>query len=373
MAAPPQEAVWPIGRQEHATQLTKYLQDTLECIVRKNDTPIPPDLVISIIRGTLSFIAKTQNTPDMTTVRNKLNIMHTEQDQIAKEIANIKEEPRRTMAGVQESNLVAKKAKTAEYRYSPLSQNPDTIRLLRLLPGKDKLENVQCELFEYTLRESSATSHLYEALSYVWGSEENPKFITVDDQKLAVTQNLYVVLLRLRDDNIPRIIWVDAVCINQANAKEKEHQILLLPAIYAKANRVVVWLGEACNDSDKALEAIRRASTESTQLFNGKPSEQEIERALQTIHIANEKHNKPFSLYNTRQAPATSIFLSESSVVSSLESSPKKEPFLLSIRLLLQRRWFKRIWVRARKSSKIVEVTKLLYRFCKKWLPPVMF
>jgi hypothetical protein len=156
----------------------------------------------------------------------------------------------------------------SQYRYSRLSQNSDTIRLSRLLPGEGEMVNVQCELFEYTLRELSVTSYLYEALSYVWGSEADPLLITVDGQKLAVTQNLCAVLLRLRDCNIPRIIWVDAVCIDQADEKEKEHQIRLLPAIYAKANRVAVWLGKAHSNSYQVLEAIRLASIKSTDRFN---------------------------------------------------------------------------------------------------------
>jgi hypothetical protein len=223
--------------------------------------------------------------------------------------------------------------------------------LLRLLPGKDEPENVQCELFEYTLRESNATSHLYEALSYVWGSEADPKFITVDDQKLAVTQNLYAVLLRLRDYNIPRIIWVDAVCINQGDDKEKEHQIRLLPAIYAKANRVAVWLGEAYHDSDQALEAIRLASIESTGLFNAEPSQQTVRRALQTMRIAYEEYKKNLSQDDTHQASTTSSFLAE----STLDNIHKQESFLPSIRHLLQRQWFKRIWVSPQRSGVIVE------------------
>jgi hypothetical protein len=62
------------------------------------------------------------------------------------------------------------------------------------------------------------------------------------------------VLLRLQDHLCSRVIWIDAICIDQANEKEKENQIPLMAEIYAKARRVVVWLGEAKDDSDQALE-----------------------------------------------------------------------------------------------------------------------
>ena len=105
-----------------------------------------------------------------------------------------------------------------EYRYSPLSPKPNVTRLLRLQPSKGEPENIICELSEYTLRDSDAVNHPYEALSYVWGDGTKPKSITIlDGQKrhgtLPVTENLYAALLRLRDDELPRTIWVDAICI----------------------------------------------------------------------------------------------------------------------------------------------------------------
>jgi len=128
----------------------------------------------------------------------------------------------------------------SQYYYSPLSQTPDSIRLLRLMPNKNDTADIQCELFEYALQESDKATHLYEALSYVWGDSDKRRPIFMDNQYLAVTLNLYAALLRLRDRDIPRIIWVDAVCINQGDKQEKEHQIWSMAKIYGKASRVIV-------------------------------------------------------------------------------------------------------------------------------------
>jgi hypothetical protein len=178
-----------------------------------------------------------------------------------------------------------------QYQYSPLPQEPNVIRLLRLLPSKEEPENLLCELFEYTLRESVTATSPYEALSYVWGSEDTPNYIIIEGQELAVTQNLCMVLLHLRDREIPRIIWVDAVCINQRDETEKALQIQFMAAIYAKASRVITWLGEAQDDSHRALELIRIACEES-------------------------------------------------------ETPSNTEQFKPAILLLLQRQWFRRVWVR---------------------------
>lgn len=69
--------------------------------------------------------------------------------------------------------------------------------------------------------------------------------IRVDGVEFPVTVNLHEALLRLRDPAIERIIWIDAVCIDQDDDTEKTHQIGLMSKIYGQANRVIIWLGEA--------------------------------------------------------------------------------------------------------------------------------
>ncbi|KAH6714388.1 heterokaryon incompatibility protein-domain-containing protein, partial [Leptodontidium sp. MPI-SDFR-AT-0119] len=147
----------------------------------------------------------------------------------------------------------------SQYRYSPLSPGRDSIRLLRLLPHEDETADIQCELFEYSLPNSCKRTHLYDSLSYVWGNPEEKLPIFIHKLKFDVTVNLRAALSRLRNHSVERILWIDAICIDQANQEEKEHQIQSMAKIYGQANRVVVWLGEAADDSDLAFEEIRIA------------------------------------------------------------------------------------------------------------------
>jgi hypothetical protein len=79
-----------------------------------------------------------------------------------------------------------------------------------------------------------------------------------------------------------RTIWVDAVCINQENEEEKGHQIQSMARIYGQANRVIVWLGEAADNSDRAVEEIRTAAgRQSTNSSNEKSIQQAILALLQ--------------------------------------------------------------------------------------------
>lgn len=150
------------------------------------------------------------------------------------------------------------------FNYSELQLGPNTTRLVRLLPSEKDDTPIRCELITYILPESTGRKHLYEALSYVWGSQCETHTITVNGCDLHVTRNLYTALVHLRDNQLERILWIDAICINQEDDDEKSEQIPLMRSIYAQADRVVVWLGEAMRDGDDALKIIQRLAGESS-------------------------------------------------------------------------------------------------------------
>lgn len=145
----------------------------------------------------------------------------------------------------------------APYLYSPLPEG--SIRLLRITPHPDKNSPVQCELFNFVLSDSEST-YPYEALSYVWGSAEKPLSIVVNNLNFLVGTNLNAALVHLRHGSLERIIWIDAICINQGDTLEKGQQVQSMAEIYAKASCVVVWLGSASTTSDQTLDNIREAA-----------------------------------------------------------------------------------------------------------------
>jgi hypothetical protein len=146
----------------------------------------------------------------------------------------------------------------SSYCYVSLPKELGNIRLLRLIPDQDDTAIIQCELFQYSLSlQSSRSTHLYEALSYVWGDPGKTLPIIIHGKAFNVTANLHAALLQLRNHSIERILWVDAICIDQDNQAEKEHQIGYMADIYGQANRVLVWLGKAADDSDLAFEEMR--------------------------------------------------------------------------------------------------------------------
>jgi hypothetical protein len=150
---------------------------------------------------------------------------------------------------------------TTPYQYSPLDEETREIRLLTLLPGIFSAE------IHILLHVTSFTEHYtpkYEALSYAWGSTENPVAIKVgtsEKDRLAITQDLAIALQHLRLENKTRILWIDAICVDQQNLQERGHQVRRMGDIYRRAERVVVWLGPAKDQSSLALKLLRELSS----------------------------------------------------------------------------------------------------------------
>ncbi|KAF1848166.1 HET-domain-containing protein [Cucurbitaria berberidis CBS 394.84] len=102
----------------------------------------------------------------------------------------------------------------------------------------------------------------YEALSYVWGSKDNTVQVLVQSQLLdqgfiPITRNLDVALRHLRHRHESRLVWIDALCINQSNKVEKGSQVGMMGRIFSLARSVIAWLGPEENNSNYALEIMR--------------------------------------------------------------------------------------------------------------------
>ena len=155
------------------------------------------------------------------------------------------------------------------YRYTPLA-NDSHIRLLHLLPGRGKT-SIACNLFHID-RRSSKWRLYYEALSYTWGLKITHT-VSCNGSALAISENLWLALQRLRYVDRERILWVDAICINQSDVMEKSKQVAQMRYIYQNATQIVVWLGEANHDTELAFKLILQInSLPSHELLNTKPA-----------------------------------------------------------------------------------------------------
>lgn len=134
--------------------------------------------------------------------------------------------------------------------YRPLDAHRHEIRLLQLLPessgGFDS--PIQCTLL-YSYLDSVPP---YEALTYFWGDKSSPRPITLNSVPLSITPNLELALRHLRLPSDPRVLWVDALCINQSDLAERSHQVSLMRLVYSRCSRDVAWLGPLSDSKEFA-------------------------------------------------------------------------------------------------------------------------
>lgn len=162
---------------------------------------------------------------------------------------------------------------TRYFHYRPLNYTDgEDIRLLCLHPGSFH-DPIRCDLFHASLEFEIE----YEAVSYTWATEDGDASLSeriacgyvgeLEAADLAVTKNCFSALRRLRDTSHERMLWMDAISIDQSNREERNHQIELMARIYSLAWQVLVYLGEEdlgfgsrglWSDSEKRLLALKK-------------------------------------------------------------------------------------------------------------------
>lgn len=199
--------------------------------------------------------------------------------------------------------------KIEEYKYKPLRGSKKKIRLLVLRSGaRDAGPDINCELVEANydnafhipmvpVPETSGQSPddadeessdddikdqelkdklkdwkklrrneiKYEALSWCWGKGEAEYAVLITERgtwgektyKKAVKEQLALALKYLRLPNQGRTLWIDAICIDQNDPSERNHQVQMMSRIYTRSQEVSIWLGDGDEFSKLAIDFIR--------------------------------------------------------------------------------------------------------------------
>jgi len=142
------------------------------------------------------------------------------------------------------------------YQNFRLTEHGNCIRLLALLPGEGPI--LKATIYCVNL----SSNPIYEALSYVWGEMEAKAshFIEIEGTNMEITPNLYHALQALRMKENSRVLWVDSLCINQSDNKDKEIQIGMMLDIYSpRSMSLFIWASRTL--------AASRSSPSSTGTF----------------------------------------------------------------------------------------------------------
>ncbi len=145
----------------------------------------------------------------------------------------------------------------------------------------------------------------FEAISYKWGDPRGHS-VKCNDQMLPVNVNLYYALQRFRLSEQPRLLWVDDICVNQDDEKERGQQVQIFHRIYAEAKNVLIWLGPESENSDVAMDFFLRMMS----------------------HLSNKRSKQEITDPD----------------LPSLNNAAYRTPKMIALNNLLNRPWFTRVW-----------------------------
>jgi hypothetical protein len=194
------------------------------------------------------------------------------------------------------------------YTYGKLK--PREIRLLEISPGEDDMP------LEGIIRHVSIDSReIFWAISYVWGAAPSkilPFHFKTTSGIIPITASLHSALRAIRKKGVSTLLWADALSINQADSLEKSIQIRLLLPIFQLAERVIAWMGNEGDNSYEAIETLKQIKRPS---HASKISS--CESGLASAQLGGARNGSPSLM----------------------------EQNLESIERLLERSWFRRIWI----------------------------
>ncbi|EWG45916.1 hypothetical protein FVEG_15888 [Fusarium verticillioides 7600] len=166
----------------------------------------------------------------------------------------------------------------------------------------------------------------YFTLSYCWGTEPSDTEIQINDSLFHVSHSLAAAIRRLQElgsddeaavcDIDVKWVWIDKICINQNDPKERSQQVHLMGSIFSKAVRTLIWLG---TDFDLCLPAWNLVD----QIFDVFRRENPLANGIADI---------PFGIYSTTSHTAYGLPYWDDDLWKQL-------------RRLLERPWFIRVWV----------------------------
>ncbi len=219
--------------------------------------------------------------------------------------------------------------------YNDLETDIAEVRVMKLFPGKWE-DPIKLDLMTISLQDDHPP---FEALSYVWEAETGNCDITVSGTPRQITTNLFLALRRLRKTHAPRLLWADAICIDQTNEAEKSHQVGHMGEIYRSCERVYLWLGDYINtppcgppDTKTIEDGIDALWFKSNELSE-KDELDEGYRALKIIYeLAANKHVWDYSFFTK---------------VDNGIMSPHhiNHEYLESFSRLMSSQWWNRLWV----------------------------
>ncbi|PMD36302.1 HET-domain-containing protein [Hyaloscypha variabilis F] len=136
------------------------------------------------------------------------------------------------------------------HQYSPIGLR--SIRLLKCVQ-RSELEPT----YDFVTLPLQDAYDKFVAISYVWGTAQPDRVLPLKDgSHILITENVEKLLSYIFPVD-EEYVWLDAICINQEDAKEKNSQVKLMKDVYSSARRVSIWLGFSQKEMDVYVTLLK--------------------------------------------------------------------------------------------------------------------
>ena len=224
-----------------------------------------------------------------------------------------------------------------DYQYTPLPTTDKTIRLLCIPPADNIADPLVCQMSQVRLIDKPE----YTALSYTWGAPILDHHVVCDGRRLAITAHLDAALRRFRATTW-RMLWVDAVCIDQTNIPERNYQVSIMKHIYSQAFRTFVYPGELSLLDGEVLKLM----TSLVQLapLLEKSSSAELDSIKPLDVVTSRARNAAIRFIELNQAGSPGALTRTTDLLPAGLPHPL-HPAWEAIQSLFSRSWFSRMWI----------------------------
>ncbi|KAK4497941.1 hypothetical protein PRZ48_010597 [Zasmidium cellare] len=150
--------------------------------------------------------------------------------------------------------------------YQQLSEEVRQFRLLTIKKGKGN-DDIRCILQSLDLEGPETPS--WVTVSYCWGDPRERIPLEVNGHTIFVPPNARDAIVRLRLPSEDRVVWIDSVCINQADLKERSLQVRSMGLLYRKAEANYIFLGHPSGVHTERIAQILRNGADRIRAARG--------------------------------------------------------------------------------------------------------
>jgi Heterokaryon incompatibility protein (HET) len=202
------------------------------------------------------------------------------------------------------------------YTNCPLNPENAEIRLLRVEPAHSPDGALR---YVFSKASLNGRAPPFTAVSYCWGQSEPEQIIYVGSTPVKVTETVHDVLREVLAGGAA-LAWIDQVCIDQRNAAERSSQVAVMGVIYSRADRVLVYLGEAGERTSLAVDFLEHYSRRLKDQYDGETGIVQLSTSESLSLVASNDYGR-------------------------FSDTPVLRHVALGLADILTRSFFKRLWI----------------------------